>query len=109
MRTGSFFLEGVPGTFPGYTTGSLWNGWATPLFSRDTSLAIALALRQADSGADEAMDLTYDREADAFVLHDPFAPDEATVWRAQNHTEAPEALYPIGTHEWTWEEVTGLH
>ena len=100
-----FFLEGVPGVFCGFTSGQKWTGWATPFFSREVGLQIADALRRSDSGADEPMDLRYDAEADAFVLHDPFAPDEATLWEAVHRPDAPRPLYPIGTWMWTWEEV----
>lgn len=104
LRPGTFFLDGVAGTFPGFTSGETWNGWATPLFSRDVALQIAAALRSTPTSTEGPMELRYDEDEDAFVLHDPFYPDEPTVWEATHDPSVPQPLYPIGTWTWTWEE-----
>jgi hypothetical protein len=68
-----FYLEGTV-DHPGveYTDGSRGNGWATPMFDRDTVMHVMWALNDAHEGEDDHISISYDRSRD--LLH-------GTVWR----------------------------
>jgi hypothetical protein len=68
-----FYLEGTvdhPGV--GCMDGSRWNGWATPMFDRDTAMHVMRAVNDAHEGEDDHISISYDESRDH--LH-------GTVWR----------------------------
>jgi hypothetical protein len=75
FRTGHFRLDGtVDHSVTGYTDGSLWNGWATPVFDRDTATMIMRAVDEAnrrlglDEEDEDAELVSYDPDQDAFLV-----------------------------------------
>jgi hypothetical protein len=48
----------------GYTDGSRWNGWATPVFDRDTAMQAMRAINDADEGEDDQISVSYDENRD---------------------------------------------
>lgn len=76
--------------------GNDWNGWAVPLFTKDTAVIVAndqnLLHRQDPEGFTTRMEW----DGDVLQIH-----DDETVTRV-----APswDGFYPIGAMEWTWQE-----
>lgn len=102
MRQGYFEIEGV-GTFAGWTDGSHWNGWATPLFEKDVADQIVQGYNS--SGTDGGA--WYNPEQDAYCLSD--TDDEEPLAFSGRTVETPggtKRLYPLATRYWTWEEAT---
>ena len=96
-RKSRFALEGVPGTFGGWTDGRLWNGWERPHFEFDE--ANRLLHRLTD------LAFRYDSAQDAFIVSDWSGEEEP--WVAEVITPPDgEAIkvYPIGTGSWCWQE-----
>lgn len=109
FRRGTFSIDGLPGTYPGFTRGESWNGWAVPLFAKDVALRIAEDYGHAakEQGGDMAdARARYDEEADALLFYDPIYEDEveypATVIEVNGERVT---AYPLGSCEWTWEEI----
>lgn len=99
---GSFSLDSIEGkTFPGYTFGEDWNGWATPYFEIDQATEIAKAL-----GGKKA----YDKKP--YFMFPEHGENEGTF---SDLTDGPylqetiktedgeKVVYPIGAYNWTWE------
>jgi hypothetical protein len=60
-----FYLEGtVDHPVVGYTDGSRWNGWATPMFDRDTAMQVMRAVNDANEGEDDQIGISYDESRD---------------------------------------------
>jgi len=96
-RKSRFALEGVPGTFAGWTDGRLWNGWAKPHFEFAEANRLLHSLTE--------LSFRYDSAQDAFVA--PDGNGEAESWAAAVITPLegePIKVYPIGTGSWCWEE-----
>lgn len=97
FRRVKFSLEGLDGSFTGWTDGTDWNGWATPHFES------AEAQRLIDTlGKDVA---EYDPATDAFTTR--MEPSEPENWTAEI-IHLPDGgavkVYPIGAGSWIWEE-----
>lgn len=95
-RKTTFGMEGIEATFEGWTDGTLWNGWARPLFE----FAAAAEVAQVFGGE-------YRADLDAFVTK----PDdgEEEVWQSvmiSTPGGVQVKLYPIGAAAWIWDEVT---
>lgn len=86
----------------GYTSGKLWNGWATPYFEVDEALAI---MEEFNKYMPEEF-ITYDEGNDTFMHK--IADDETEIWKGKNYrtTEGIKHLYGIGAYSWVWEFVT---
>ena len=64
-RTASFYLERtLDRPVVGYTHGSRWNGWATPMFDRDTAMQVMRAVNDANEGEDDQISISYDESRD---------------------------------------------
>jgi hypothetical protein len=97
-KRSTFYIEGIDGTFDGWTDGRLWNGWEMPRFEFGVAEQVIKAMNQPDAH--------YNSNRDAFVTK---SSDEEEVWAA----ETLQALggqvvktYPIGASAWCWEEVS---
>jgi hypothetical protein len=90
------WMEGE--TFPGYTDGNRWNGWAMPLFDFETAQRIVEGTN--DPG------LRYDSELDAFVYLNPDFPDEPEIFGASfiKVDGQPVKTYGVGAGSWCWYE-----
>src|SRR5438105_3003077 len=64
-RTASFYLERtLDRPVVGYTHGSRWNGWATPMFDRDTAMQVMRAVNDANEGGDNQISISYEESCD---------------------------------------------
>lgn len=92
-RRGYFELEGVPGTFAGWTDGTRWNGWAKPLFEFDVA-----------KKAVEAMDGYYREDVDVFITKTS-DDEDAWGWKKIPSPEGGEIkVYPVGCGCWVWDD-----
>ncbi|HUO61803.1 MAG TPA: hypothetical protein VMU24_14130 [Candidatus Acidoferrales bacterium] len=85
-------------TFPAYSSGQRWNGWAMPYFTRENGLRVC-----------EIVDnMRYDESQDAFVAPSDDGSDE--VFRSQILVvEGKDVhVYAIGTGSWWWAPVDAL-
>jgi hypothetical protein len=92
-----FCIEGIDGTFDGWTDGRLWNGWEMPLFEFAIAQRVIAAMNQQDAH--------YDSSQDAFVTK---SSDGEEVWVAeilQTLGDRDLKAYPIGAGAWCWEGV----
>ena len=98
-KRSSFCIEGIDGTFEGWTDGRLWNGWEMPRFEFGAAQKFIAALNQSVSH--------YDSGQDAFVTK--MSDGEAEVWAAemlQILGSQTVKVYPVGSGAWCWEEVS---
>ncbi len=92
----------------GWTDGSKWNGWATPMFEHAAALKIVemhnnlMPLDPADKGR-----AWYDAAGDQFCFVLASTGGEVESYSASVHvTDSEERkLYSIGSWYWTWEET----
>lgn len=87
-------------TFPGYTNGDTWNGWACPYFERDIAEQVAEYWMEIhEDNPDEGFESEYDPRRDAFLFHEPVH-DEPLIFES---TEVEgKRLYAVGAYHWTW-------
>jgi len=114
FRAGRFYLEGSVDTpVIGYTDGSDWNGWATPVFDKDTAAQVMQSVNAANRafeekyGADDQLSVSYDAGQNAFLIHDPNYPDDdPQIVKGHDITVEgrPIHVYALGTRDWTWSE-----
>jgi len=80
-----------------YTRGEKWNGWTTPMFTRDQADLLAASMPKY---------LTYDPERNIYVYgyHDS---DEDMIFEMETIKVDGQYLdvYPIGSGSWCWFEV----
>lgn len=96
-----FAIDDGP-SYPGWTTGEDWNGWATPHFEFKAAMKLAK-----NSG------LLYEKGRNLF-RPDPDHPywenaeiEEEDIWKGEDieTPEGPKHVYPIGAWYWVWDEV----
>lgn len=102
MHKAVFTIGEYPKAYIGYTSGRLWNGWATPAFE------LAEAKRVAE-GFNECAEfpLQYDEVYDQFYILDTETSDLET-WKGID-IQTPDGikhLYGIGAYSWVWDEAT---
>lgn len=102
MYKAIFTIGEYPKAYIGYTSGRLWNGWATPYFE------LAEAKRVAE-GFNETAEypMQYDNIYDQFYILD-METKELETWKGEDiHTaEGIKHLYGIGAYSLVWEKVT---
>lgn len=97
--------------FEGFTFGDRWNGFATPLFTKD----VAERVMQWIYGNPGSKNLGYDAEQDAFVgllegnysdIDNP-TEDEIDVWLGEDIVVEGRTIrvYAIGSWCWVWDEM----
>ncbi len=89
------FLEGR--TFPGFTMGETWNGFAKPYFTSEQAQRLVVAWSSTGAKA------FYDDQQGAFVFEMSGAPDDIDVYTAEEING--QTFYPIGAGCWIWEQV----
>lgn len=104
-RPGLFSIDGLAGTFAGYTTGDRWNGWATPVFAESEARRIAASFAAQEPVSADLPPYSAEVSNGTFVFQDPES-DEPDIYPPQeiDVDEARIKVYPIGTYYWTWEE-----
>ena len=100
MRKSIFTIGEYPKAYIGYTSGKLWNGWATPHFELHEALAVA-------EGFNECAEypMQYDTVYDQFYILDSET-GELDVWKGEDilTKEGIKHLYGIGAYSWVWDE-----
>jgi hypothetical protein len=94
----------------GYTDGSRWNGWATPVFDFDTATTIMRDVDEAnrrlglDEEDEDAEFVSYNPDQDAFLVGHADGP---IAFHGYDIDAVGERIhvYPLGTRYWTWVEV----
>lgn len=97
-----FTMNGFEYPHIGYTSGRLWNGWATPHFEIDEARAI---MKEFNECAEFPMQ--YDEIYDQFYILDTET-TELEVWKGENcqTKEGIKHLYGIGAYAWVWDSVS---
>ena len=103
VRKAEFHFDSHPDTtFPGYTKGDTWNGWACPYFEREVAKEIADhygEMHRYDN--EEEYWAEYDSEEDIFLFYDTQGDEPRKFGPAEVEGRK---LYPIGAYCWTWVE-----
>jgi hypothetical protein len=105
-RRGKFWIEGLGlPELEGWTTGELWNGWATPVFEKREA---EIVLKQTDEmyfGMGEKFKWSYNTKTDTFTHQSEHDEELIKNQGAMIQTpEGPKKVYAIGTSFWTWSE-----
>ena len=103
MRKALFNIDGGQ-VYVGYTSGRLWNGWATPYFPLDEAKKI-----QAEWN-DEENPMVYDEANDEFrIIYE--GDDEPYIWRGEDikTVDGIKHLYGIGAYSHIWDELDDDH
>jgi hypothetical protein len=77
VRAGNFSIDDSP-VYPGYTGGDIWNGWATPLFTREQAVEVLTQFNGPAMDPDDFINnhdntnnsWTYDPATDSFRIYD---------------------------------------
>lgn len=104
-RRAHFALDALEDeTFEGYSTGTVWNGFACPLFDAKEAESVLRSLESA-TGPETLQRWEYRPEDDAFVLYDGVY-DEPVVFQGQMIADGEQevTVYPIGAYSWSWRE-----
>ena len=109
MRKARFGIDSREEEFVGYTTGALWNGWATPYFTKE--VADEIVKTQNESYIEWQMDkdgyrAIYNAEKDQYEFYDPDL-DEPEVYEGEDceTVDGKLHLYGIGAYCWIWDEI----
>lgn len=106
LRPGLFFVDGLEGTYQGFSRGEVWNGFAVPLFGLEEARRIAGDYADQEPTPDGRTESEYDAEREVIRLYDPSVED----WDEIGAVEVEgRPLYPIGTRIWTWSEAGPEH
>ena len=102
MYKAVFTIGEYPKAYIGYTSGRLWNGWATPYFEKEEAIRVA-------EGFNECAEfpMQYDEVYDQFYILDTETSDLET-WKGEDilTNEGIKHLYGIGAYSLTWDEAT---
>ena len=101
LRPGRFRVDGLDGTYDGFTRGQTWNGFAVPYFPLSEARRVADDYAAQPPG-DGPYAAEYDAGRDLIRLYEPSSGewDETPRVEVDGHS-----LYPVGAHLWTWEEA----
>lgn len=96
-----FTIDGFTPAYIGYTSGRLWNGWATPYFEVNEAFEV-----MADYNKDTENPMWYDEATDSFRINESEYISEE-IWKGQNikTEEGIKHLYGIGAYCWVWDAV----
>lgn len=102
MYKNIFTIDGLNYPHIAYTSGRLWNGWATPYFELVEALEV---MHEYNECAEIPMQ--YDKVYDQFYILDKET-TELEVWKGDdlNTPDGIKHLYGIGAYSWVWEEIT---
>lgn len=101
MHKAVFTIGEYPKAYIGYTSGKLWNGWATPYFALDEAKRVAKHFNEC---AEYPME--YDNIYDQFYILDKET-EELEKWQGIDvpTAEGIKHLYGIGAYSWVWDEA----
>lgn len=101
MRKSVFALCDDYNAYIGYTSGALWNGWATPYFTLEEAQRL-----QADFNKGIDTPMLYDVNKDEFrIQYDDC--DEPYIWEGEDiqTVDGIKHLYGIGAYSHIWDEL----
>ena len=101
MRKSVFALCEDHNAYIGYTSGRLWNGWATPYFTLEEAQRL-----QADFNKGIDTPMLYDVAKDEFrIQYDDC--DEPYIWKGEDiqTVDGIKHLYGIGAYSHIWDEL----
>ena len=102
MHKAIFTIGEYPKAYIGYTSGRLWNGWATPYFEKEEAIKVM-------EGFNECAEfpMQYDEVYDQFYILDSES-GELEKWEKTIAitAEGTKYVYGIGAYCWTWDEAT---
>jgi hypothetical protein len=101
MRKSIFAIDASPNAYIGYTSGRLWNGWATPYFTFEEAQKLQAEFSE---GANSPM--LYDVMKDEFRLKYE-DDDEPYIWEGEDiqTVDGIKHLYGIGAYSHIWDEL----
>lgn len=101
MKKSVFALCEDHNAYIGYTSGALWNGWATPYFTLEEAQRL-----QADFNRGIDTPMLYDVAKDEFrIQYD--GDDEPYIWKGEDiqTVDGIKHLYGIGAYSHIWDEL----
>lgn len=104
MHKAVFTIDVNPKAYIGYTSGRLWNGWATPYFEKEEAIRV---MHDYNSERDLSEHMYYDEKNDMFITWCGVL-NEYEYWRGEDiqTTEGIKHLYGIGAYSWIWDNAT---
>ena len=102
MHKAIFTIGEYPKAYIGYTSGRLWNGWATPYFEFDEAKRVAEGFNECAENP-----IQYDEVYDQFYILDKES-GELEKWEKTLAItpEGTKYVYGIGAYSWVWDEAT---
>jgi hypothetical protein len=104
MKKTIFTIDSIAQAYIGYTSGRLWNGWATPYFEINEAFQI---MEEYNKYNDNPMQ--YDERYDKFFINDQEGMQYEPVeeWKGKNIVtdDGIKHLYGIGAYCWIWDTV----
>lgn len=102
-----FVIDGLDGPYAGFTDGSLWNGWACPVFTREVADQIAEDFnRQGEwAGFPTSGSARFDADADAYEVAEEGNDPELFLASTIEVGGRSVKVYEFGTRYWTWESA----
>lgn len=101
MHKAVFTIGEYPKAYIGYTSGRLWNGWATPHFEFEEA-------KRVTEGFNETAEfpMQYDEVYDQFYILDTET-SELEKWEGVEiqTAEGFKHVYGIGAYSWVWDEA----
>ncbi len=94
-----FHIDDIHFAFEGFTHGDTWNGWRTPMFTKD------IAEKVLEKVISEDEKVFYDSNKDTFiVIYDEESHD---TWKGSTIEFEGEqyTVYDIGAFCWTWDTL----
>lgn len=89
----------------GWTTGELWNGWATPYFEKNEAVEIMKESKKLHQEVHQKFKWSYDAKKDFFKYQSENDEEPEKVSGMQIMTpEGLKTVYGIGAYSWTWQE-----
>ena len=109
MRKSRFGIDTNEEEFVGYTTGALWNGWATPYFTKEVADEIVKVNNKGysyDQRDEVGYYAVYNAEKDQYEFYDPDL-DTPDVFEGEDceTVDGTLHLYGIGAYCWIWDEI----
>lgn len=105
-RRGKFSMDFLGDTtIPGWTTGDVWNGWATPFFEKKEAEQVMKASADLYKEIKEKFKWSYNAKKDMFIFQSEH--DEEPDRTKGSEIPTPEGMktvYGIGAYSWTWQE-----
>lgn len=128
MRKAVFTIGEEPKAYIGYTSGRLWNGWATPYFELEEAKRVVEDFNKCaeypilyDEGIGQffiAEPIDETKEFKKFTTLEEFIALGSDMWEfgiedkwigEDIHTSGGiKKLYGIGAYSWVWDEVTDI-